>query len=77
MTFASQIQFRTPQSLLGVVYNTSMSRPDAALALAALYAASSRGVRVGSVCVTGSGLAAAQFCDIVARFYEPQARGSN
>jgi len=59
----------------GLVYNTSMTRPDAALALAALYVASSRRqVRVGGVCVTGAGLDAAIFCDIVARFYSGQAR---
>ena len=59
----------------GVVYNTSMTRPDAALALASLYVSSSRRqARVGGVCVTGAGLDAAIFCDIVARFYSGQAR---
>ena len=59
----------------GVVYNTSMARPDAALALAALYVSSSRReARVGGICVTGAGLGAAIFCDIVARFYGGQAR---
>ena len=62
-------------SPLGVVYNTSMSRPDAALALAALYvSASRREARVDGVCVTGAGLDAAIFCDIVGRFYTGQAR---
>jgi hypothetical protein len=57
-------------SPIGVVYNTSMARADAALALAALYVASSRReARVNGVCVTGSGFDAAVFCDIVARFY--------
>jgi hypothetical protein len=60
---------------IGVVYNTSMARPDAALALAALYVSSSRReARVGGICVTGAGLDAAIFCDIVARFYSGQAR---
>lgn len=56
----------------GVIYITSMSRPDAALALGMLYALESRGeCRMGSVCVEGSGLGAATFCDIVYRFYTP------
>jgi hypothetical protein len=60
---------------IGVVFNTSMARPDAALALAALYVSSSRrDARVGGICVTGAGLDAAIFCDIVARFYGGQAR---
>ncbi|MCU1328544.1 MAG: hypothetical protein JWN34_3914 [Bryobacterales bacterium] len=57
---------------IGVVYNTSMSRPDAALALALLYGLSGkREARVGSVCVTGAGLEAATFCDLVGLFYTP------
>jgi hypothetical protein len=60
---------------IGIVFNTSMSRPDAALALAALYVLSSRRqTRVCGVCVTGAGLEAAIFCDIVARFYSGQSR---
>jgi hypothetical protein len=60
---------------IGVVFNTSMTRPDAALALAALYvSASRREARVGGICITGAGLDAAIFCDIVARFYGGQAR---
>jgi hypothetical protein len=63
---------------VGVVYNTSMSRPDAALALAALYvSASRRDARVDAVAVTGAGFDAAVFCDIVARFYTGQARPSS
>lgn len=63
---------------IGVVYNTSMSRPDAALALAALFVSSSRrDARVGGISVTGAGLDAAIFCDIVARFYAGQARTPN
>jgi len=47
-----------------------MSRPDAALALAMLYEfQGKRESRMGSVCVNGSGLGAAIFCDIVYRFY--------
>ena len=57
---------------LGVIYNTSMSRPDAALALALLYGFSGkRESRIGSVCVSGAGMDAAMFCDIVAQFYTP------
>lgn len=59
----------------GIVYNTAMARPDAALALAALWVSSSRReARVGAICVTGAGLDAAIFCDIVGRFYGGQAR---
>src|SRR3954447_22800916 len=66
-----QNPFGGPQPL-GVVYNTSMSRPDAALALAELYGfQGKREARIGSVCVTGAGLNAAVFCDIVTRFYLP------
>jgi hypothetical protein len=57
---------------IGVVYMTSMSRPDAALALAELYGfQGKRESRIGSVCVTGAGFGAAQYCDIVSRFYSP------
>jgi hypothetical protein len=55
---------------LGISFCTSMSRPDAALALAAIYGLESRRVsRAGAICVAGAGLAAATFCDIVWRFY--------
>lgn len=55
---------------IGVVYNTSMRRPDAALTLCALYGFDGkREARVGSICVTGAGLNAAIFCDIVGRVY--------
>jgi len=61
---------KAPPAPVGVVYNTSMARVDAALALAALHVASSRRqARVNGVCVTGSSFEAAVFCDIVARFY--------
>jgi hypothetical protein len=54
----------------GIVYITSMSRPDAALALAMLYGfQGKRESRMGSVCVSGAGLDAATFCDLVGRFY--------
>jgi hypothetical protein len=57
---------------LGVVYNTSMSRPDAALALALLYGfQGKRESRMASVSVNGAGLNAAIFCDLVQRFYSP------
>ncbi len=55
---------------LGIIYNTSMHRPDAALALAELYGLEGkRESRMGSVCVVGAGLNTAIFCDIVSRFY--------
>ena len=63
---------------VGVVYNTSMARADAALALAALYvSASRREARVDGICVTGSSFDAAVFCDIVARVYTAQTRPSS
>ena len=63
---------------IGIVYNTSMSRPDAALALGALHVlASRRESRIGSVCVTGAGLEAAMFCDLVATFYVAGSRLPN
>jgi hypothetical protein len=55
-----------------------MTRPDAALALTAMYANSTRNVlRVCAVCVAGAGLETAIFCDVVNRFYFPGARSSN
>jgi hypothetical protein len=75
---AIQTQGRAVITPLGINYNTSMTRPDAALAVTALYSAATRGqLRVGSICVTGSGLSSAIFCEIVARFYQPRAGGSN
>jgi hypothetical protein len=64
---------------IGIVYNTSMARPDAALALAALYVFGiRRQARVGAVCVSGAGLDTAVYCDIVSRFYTPgPVRSSN
>jgi hypothetical protein len=57
---------------IGVVYNTAMSRPDAAFALALLYGfQGKRESRIASVSVNGSGLNAAIFCDLVQRFYTP------
>lgn len=74
-----QAQARGPVAApTGVVYNTSMARPDAALALAALYLfENKRQARVGAVCVSGAGLNTAIFCDLVARFYAGPARNSN
>jgi hypothetical protein len=63
--------FGGPQPI-GVVYITSMDRPDAALALAQLYGfQGKREARVGSICVTGGGLQTAVYCDLVGRFYTP------
>lgn len=67
-----------PAAPIGIVYNTSMSRPDSALALAAIYAFDNkREAKIGSVCVAGAGLDTAIFCDIVARFYTGAARNGN
>jgi len=67
------MQFEGKQPL-GVVYMTSMDRPDAVLALALLYGLQAkRESRIGSVCLNGPGasLGAAIFCDLVQRFYTP------
>jgi hypothetical protein len=64
------MQFRrTP--LPGVVYNTTMSRPDAALALSFLYGLQGkREARVASIAISGNSLGAAMFADAVFRFYQ-------
>lgn len=63
---------------IGIVYNTSMQRPDAALALTALYVMERRNEsRLGSVCVAGASLNTAVFCDMIARVYAPIARNGN
>jgi hypothetical protein len=55
-----------------------MTSPDAALALAALWAYERRRrARVGGVCVTGGGFNAAVFCDLVSQFYRPGERHGN
>jgi len=67
------MQFEGKQPL-GVVYMTSMDRPDSVLALALLYGLQAkRDSRIGSVCLNGPGasLGAAIFCDLVQRFYTP------
>lgn len=56
---------------LGIIYNTSMNRPDAVLALAFLYGCEGKRVsRMGSVCIAGAGLNTAVYCDIVQKFYQ-------
>ncbi len=63
---------------IGVVYNTAMTRPDAALALAAMYVMESKKEsHMGSVCVVGAGFNAALFCDIVGKMYTFGARNGN
>jgi hypothetical protein len=64
---------------VGVIYNTSMQRPDAALALAELYGfQGKRESRMGAICVVGAGLRTAVFCESVGRFYMPgPARDAN
>lgn len=59
-----------PPAPLGIVYDTAMDRPDAALGVAAVYAlADKREAHLGAICVDGAGLKAAIFCDIVGRFF--------
>jgi len=63
---------------VGIVYNTSMTRPDAALALAAMYPMEgNRESHMGSVCVVGAGFNAAVFCDIISRLYSFGTRNGN
>lgn len=65
------MQFGGPAPVVGIVYNTTMSRPDAALALALLYGLEGkREARVASIAVTENGFAAAAFADAVFRFYQ-------
>jgi hypothetical protein len=65
-------------SPIGVVYNTSMTRPDAALALAAMYLMEiKRESHMGSVCVVGAGFNAALFCDIIGKMYTFGPRNGN
>lgn len=64
------MQFNFAKPALGVVYNTMMSRPDAALALAMLYGfEGKRESRVSALALTHASLGAAKFCDAVYRFY--------
>ena len=64
------MQFRRPP-VPGIVYNTTLSRPDAALALALLHGLEGkREARVAAVAVTENSLGAAAFADLVFRFYQ-------
>jgi hypothetical protein len=65
------MQFRGRPPVVGVVYDTTMSRPDAALALALLYGfEGKREARIASIAVTENSLGAAAFADSVFRFYQ-------
>lgn len=65
------MQFGGPPPVTGIVYNTTLSRPDAALSLALLYGLEGkREARVASIALTESSLAAATFADAVYRFYQ-------
>ena len=65
------MQFGGPPPVVGIIYNTTMSRPDAALALALLYGLEGkREARVASIAVTENSLGAAAFADAVFRFYQ-------
>ena len=55
---------------LGVLYNTSVARPDSVLALALLYGyEGKREARMTAIAVNDAGLEAAIFCDILVQFY--------
>lgn len=57
--------------LTAIVYNTTLRRPDSALALALLYGLEGkREVRAGAVAVSENGLGAAAFADVMFRFYQ-------
>jgi len=63
---------------IGIVYNTSMTRPDAALALAAMYPMEgNRESHMGSVCIVGAGYNAAVFADIIGKMYSFGQRNGN
>ncbi len=54
----------------GIIYNTTMSRPDAVLALALLHFYSGKKeARITAIAIAGSGLGAAMFCDALGYFY--------
>src|SRR5262249_4698955 len=73
-----QSQPLTPKAPVGVIYNTSMDRPDAALALADLNVRASEGdAGLGLDCVGGAGLQAAIVGDVVGRLYTQAVRSSN
>ena len=64
------MQFPGQASVLGVIYATTMSRADSALAFALLCGLQGkREARVAGVAVSGAGLNTAVFCDVVGRFY--------
>ena len=64
------MQFPGQAPIPGVIYCTTMRRPDSALALALLFGLQGkREARVGAVVLSEAGLNAAAFCDAVARFY--------
>lgn len=68
-------QFGQTKAPLGVIYCTSMTRPDAALALAMLNILDNkREARNGGVAVVGAGLGSAMFADTVNRFYQAGGR---
>jgi hypothetical protein len=65
------MQFGGPPPVVGIIYNTTMSRPDAALTLALLYGLENkREARVASIAVTENSLGAAMFVDAVSRIYQ-------
>ncbi|MBI3208647.1 MAG: hypothetical protein HYZ37_07075 [Candidatus Solibacter usitatus] len=61
-----------------VIYLTTMSRPDAALALALLLAyEAKRQARVAAIAVNDAGLDAAVFCDLLIHYYAAGAPAAN
>src|SRR5437016_2090629 len=73
------MQSRAPlKQPLGIVYLTTMSRADSALALALIHGFEGKQeARIGAVAICGSGLGAAAFCDAVGRFYSVTGRLPN
>jgi hypothetical protein len=64
------MQFNFAKPALGVVYCTTMSRPDSVLTLALLYGfEGKKEARVSAIALTGASLGAAHFCDAVRGFY--------
>jgi hypothetical protein len=70
------MQFQQGKPAIGAVYDCDMSTIDDALALAMLYGLQGKGtLRVISVSVSKPNLKAAEYCDVLTRFYNGEPGG--
>jgi len=70
------MQFQQGKPAVGIVYDCDMATIDDALALAMLYGLQGKGTsRVISVSVSRPSLKAAEYCDVLARFYTGEPGG--